>query len=238
MTKTRFFAAAPRLRKPQRWVERREVTVAAGIVGAALASLLAGSAVPHSTHSEVTSELAAKPIETRSGLAAAGTPAPDREPADAAALHDREIDAVSAAVAKRYRVARDATRGLVALAYQAGARSGVDPLLIIAVIAVESRFNPIAQSDGGAMGLMQVIPHYHADKLGTAGGSVLDPETNIQLGARVLKEYLRRGGTEVAGLQLYNGSSGDPDNAYAQRVLAEKQRLRQALRQERERSRA
>jgi len=236
MTKTRFFAAAPRLRKPQRWVERREVTVAAGIVGAALASLLAGSAVPHSTHSEVTSELAAKAIETRSGLATAGTPAPDREPADPAALHDREIDAVSAAVAKRYRVARDATRGLVALAYEAGARSGVDPLLIIAVIAVESRFNPIAQSDGGAMGLMQVIPHYHADKLGA--GSVLDPETNIQLGALVLKEYLRRGGTEVAGLQLYNGSSGDPDNAYAQRVLAEKQRLRQALRQERERSRA
>jgi len=232
MTKTRFLAAASSPRKLPRWVERHKATAAVAIIGAALASLLASSAVGRS---EATANIAA--TDTRPGpLPVGNMPSSEQVPTDAAARHEREIDAVSIAVAKRYRVARDATRGLVALAYQAGARSGVDPLLIIAVIAVESRFNPIAQSDGGAVGLMQVIPHYHADKLGA--GSALDPATNIQLGARVLKEYLRRGGTEVAGLQLYNGSSGDPDNGYAQRVLAEKQRLREALRQDRERSHA
>jgi soluble lytic murein transglycosylase-like protein len=231
--KTKLFAATPISRRPRRWVEKRKAMVGAAILGVALASLLASSAV---RRAEAIADVTASVVETRSDLVATPAPSADRGRVDVATRHEREIDAVSAAVAKRYRVARDATRELVALAYQAGARSGVDPLLIIAVIAVESRFNPIAQSDGGAMGLMQVIPHYHADKLGA--GSVLDPETNIQLGARVLKEYLRRGGTEVAGLQLYNGSSGDADNGYAQRVLAEKQRLREALRHERDRNHA
>jgi len=232
MTKKKLLAAAPGSRLPGRWMEKRKAMVAGAIAGLALASLLASSAT---RRAEATADMATA-VEARSGLAVAAAPSPDRVPTDVATRREREVEAVSAVVAKRYRVARNATRELVALAYQAGARSGVDPLLIIAVIAVESRFNPIAQSDGGAMGLMQVIPHYHADKLGA--GSVLDPETNIQLGARVLKEYLRRGGTEVAGLQLYNGSSGDPDNGYAQRVLAEKQRLREALRHERDRNHA
>jgi soluble lytic murein transglycosylase-like protein len=197
-----------------------------------LASLLTSSAMPRSGAATESAPIAAVP---QSGAAEI---APSTRPVvEAAARHEREIEALSAAVARRYRVATEASRGLVALAYRAGARSGLDPLLILAVIAVESRFNPIAQSDGGAMGLMQVIPHYHKDKMESAD-SVLDPETNIQLGARVLKDYIRRGGTEVAGLQLYNGSSGDPDNGYAQRVLAEKQRLRETLRHERERNHA
>jgi soluble lytic murein transglycosylase-like protein len=160
-------------------------------------------------------------------------------PKAAPAMRDRDIEAVAAVVAKRYRVSLEATRPLVGAAFHEGVRIGVDPILIIAVIAVESRFNPIAQSDLGAMGLMQVIPRYHADKLDTADGhSVLDPPTNIELGARVLKEYIRRGGTEVAGLQLYNGASDDPSNAYANRVLGEKQRLRDAVRRAREAARA
>lgn len=141
------------------------------------------------------------------------------------------VDALVAALARKYRVSEDATRDLVDAAYREGERNGVDPLLIIAVIGVESRFNPIARSDGGAMGLMQVIPHYHEDKFDAARGeSVLDPRTNIQIGAAVLREYIRRGGTETAGLQLYNGAADDDSNAYAHKVLFEKQRLQAAIR--------
>jgi soluble lytic murein transglycosylase-like protein len=164
-------------------------------------------------------------------------PAPEVLPKAVAgsATPEREIEAVAAAVAKRYRVSFDATRPFVSAAFMEGARIGVDPLLIIAVIAIESRFNPIAQSDGGALGLMQVIPRYHAHKLDAADrDSVLDPPKNIELGAKVLKEYIKRGGTEVAGLQLYNGASDDPSNAYAGRVLGEKQRLRDAVRRARD----
>jgi len=154
-------------------------------------------------------------------------------------IPERDIEAVAAAVSKRYRVSYEATRPFVGAAFREGARIGIDPLLIIAVIAVESRFNPIAQSDGGALGLMQVIPRYHADKLDAADrDSVLDPPKNIELGAKVLKEYIKRGGTEIAGLQLYNGASDDTSNAYAGRVLGEKQRLRDAVRRARDAGRA
>ena len=149
------------------------------------------------------------------------------------------FDALSTLVAKRYRISSEATRNLVAAAYREGQRVGLDPLLIVAVIAVESRFNPIAESDAGAQGLMQVIPGYHKDKLQAAGvDSVLDPHDNIRLGAQILKEYIRRGGTEVAGLQIYSGAATDPGNAYAVQVLAEKQRLQQAIQRLRDRLRA
>ena len=158
--------------------------------------------------------------------------APERTWQRSVAPADREIEAVANAVARRYRISLEATRELVGTAYREGKVIGVDPLLIIAVMAVESRFNPIAQSDGGAIGLMQVIPRFHADKFDVAlGKSVLDPRTNIQLGARVLKDYIRRGGTDVAGLQLYNGASADAGNGYANKVLGERQRLREAVRQ-------
>jgi hypothetical protein len=76
-----------------------------------------------------------------------------------------------------------------------------------------------------------VIPHYHEDKFDAASGeSVLDPRINIQIGAAVLREYIRRGGTETAGLQLYNGAVDDDSNAYANRVLLEKQRLQAVIR--------
>jgi soluble lytic murein transglycosylase-like protein len=166
-------------------------------------------------------------------------PLPARPVAALAADANPEVPALAGAIAKKYRIAAEATHGLVATAYREGRRLGIDPLLIVAVIAVESRFNPIAESDFGAKGLMQVIPGYHKEKVVAAGGgSMLDPHTNIRLGALVLKEYIRRGGNETAGLQLYNGSSDDPTAAYAAKVLAEKQRLLQVVQRLRNRSRA
>jgi soluble lytic murein transglycosylase-like protein len=150
-----------------------------------------------------------------------------------------EIEALAGVIAKRYRIAPEATRGLVETAYGEGQRIGLDPLLIMAVIAIESRFNPIAASDMGAQGLMQVIPGYHKERIAAAAvESVLDPHDNIRLGALVLKEAIRRGGSETAGLQLYAGSADDANATYAGKVLAEKQRLLQAVQRLRERLRA
>jgi soluble lytic murein transglycosylase-like protein len=152
---------------------------------------------------------------------------------------DPGIDALAGIVARKYRVSEEATRDFVRTAYREGARHGVDPLLIVSVIAVESRFNPVAQSDGGAMGLMQVIPRYHADKFdATERASVLDPRINIQVGVKILKESIGRGGNELAGLQLYNGAPSDAGFAYATRVLGEKQWLQDAMRHARDRARA
>ena len=134
-------------------------------------------------------------------------------------------------LSRRYRIASDVTEQFVGAAHDAGQQLGLDPLLILAVMAVESSFNPIAESGMGAKGLMQVIPKHHQDKLLEHGGegALLDPLINIPVGARILKEYIRRTGSLEAGLQFYNGALADPTSRYAQKVLAEKERLEQAL---------
>jgi soluble lytic murein transglycosylase-like protein len=150
---------------------------------------------------------------------------------------EEPLDGVQQALAeflsRRYYVAASQTARFVALAYRAAHEVGLDPLLVLAVISVESRFNPIAESVMGAKGLMQIIPKYHHAKLELYGGgeeAVLDPESNIHVGARILKEYVRRMGTLEGGLQYYNGALWDSSAQYAQKVFAEYRRLGEVAR--------
>ncbi len=139
-------------------------------------------------------------------------------------------------VARKYRVAVPAVEVLVEGARASGNGVGLDPLLIIAVMAVESGFNPIAESPMGAQGLMQVIPRFHQDKLDAASGNngLLDPLVNIQVGALVLKESIRRAGSLESGLQQYAGAVSDDEALYAAKVLAERQRIESAGRRGRQ----
>jgi hypothetical protein len=133
-------------------------------------------------------------------------------------------------VSRRYHVAGDALQP-VFLAVQAAARDlRLDPLLILAVIGVESAFNPFAQSVSGAQGLMQVIPRYHVDKLPgiPEPAAFFDPVVNVHVGARVLGESIRRYGGVEEGLQQFAGALDDPERRYAAKVLAERQRLEAA----------
>lgn len=133
-------------------------------------------------------------------------------------------------VSRRYRVAGDALLPVFATAQAVGRDLHLDPLLIIAVIGVESGFNPFSQSGYGAQGLMQVVPRFHTDKLPEEADptAFLDPQINVQVGARVLRESINRMGGLEAGLQQFGGALNDPDRRYANKVLAEKQRLEQA----------
>lgn len=141
------------------------------------------------------------------------------------------MSAALEAAAQRYRVSPDALQPIFAAAQDAARARNLDPLLLIAIIGIESGFNPYAQSPMGAQGLMQVIPRFHLDKLPADAGkqAFLDPVINVQVGARILHEAIRRQGGLMEGLQSYGGVSDDPDQAYANRVLAEKQRIEQAL---------
>lgn len=131
-------------------------------------------------------------------------------------------------LSRRYLVSADAIEEMVAVAHHAADRVRLDPLLILAVMAVESRFNPVAESTAGAKGLMQVIPKYHPEKFEPLGGekAVLDPRANIIVGALIIREYLNRTGDLTAALQLYAGAASDPDNGYTRKVMAEHQRLK------------
>lgn len=134
-------------------------------------------------------------------------------------------------VSRRYRVSTDALQPIFATAQSVGRELKLDPLLIVAVIGVESGFNPFSQSVFGAQGLMQVVPRFHLDKLPEEAdqSAFLNPVTNVQVGARVLKESIRRNGGLEDGLQQFGGAINDPDRRYSTKVLAEKQRLEQAF---------
>jgi soluble lytic murein transglycosylase-like protein len=151
---------------------------------------------------------------------------------------EREQRLVTEFIAKRYRVSEAAVSSYVDAAYRAGEQYSVDPLLILAVVAVESRYNPVAESVVGAKGLMQVIPKYHLDKLSDRGGehALLEPEVNIQVGTQILREYQRRFRDTETALQAYAGAFDEPTSQYANKVFAERARLeilrRQAKKQQ------
>lgn len=135
-------------------------------------------------------------------------------------------------VAKRYRVSAEALTPVFRAALSSGRKMNLDPLLIIAVIAIESRFNPFAESVVGAQGLMQVVPYWHQDKIPEGRGAltIFDPETNVQVGAMILGDSIRRMGGLIPGLQHFAGASDDQEHGYANKILAERQRLEIAVR--------
>jgi len=140
---------------------------------------------------------------------------------------EREQEAVAEYIARRYRIADNAATHFVSIAYRAAEQHRLDALLVLAVMAIESRYNPVAESVMGAKGLMQVIPKYHQEKLFEHGGdqALLEPEVNIQVGAQILREYQRRFGDTETALQMYAGALDEPTSQYANKVFAEKARL-------------
>ena len=119
---------------------------------------------------------------------------------------------------------------LVSEAYSLGKRTKLDPTLILAIMAVESSFNPFAQSHVGAQGLMQVMTRVHTDKYENVGGhfAAFDPVTNLRVGVKVLQECIARAGSVEGGLRYYVGAANLPDDGgYTAKVLAEHFRLRQ-----------
>lgn len=145
-------------------------------------------------------------------------------------LHDglsEEMARVRDWVARRYRVSGEALEPALAEAVVSAREAEVDPLLIVAMMAVESSFNPLAESHAGALGLMQVIPRWHMDKIGEENGpqALFDPRFNVQVGTLVLMEGMQRFGSLEAALQYYNGARNDPERRYTKRVMAMKQQL-------------
>ena len=155
------------------------------------------------------------------------TAAPTEQVAPA---NSKQQKMVTTWLAKRYRVANDATNMLVATAYTTAKEVKIDPLLILAVMAIESGLNPFAESPVGAQGLMQVMSKIHHAKFQKMGGieTALNPVANIRVGAQILKEYVNRGGSVEAGLKTYVGAAAfETDQGYGSKVLAEYTRLKQ-----------
>lgn len=131
-------------------------------------------------------------------------------------------------LSRKYKVGVEPLSVLVAEAYESGEKAQIDPTLILAVMAIESGFNPYAQSPVGAQGLMQVMTKVHIEKFEVFGATpaAFDPLTNLKVGVQVLKDCIARAGSVEGGLKLYVGAVDNSPDSYLGRVLAEHNRLR------------
>jgi len=202
---------------------RRPASVVALLLSLTVVAFVAGSdqsEAPWVAEADGTTSAAASPVDDSAAHAPAVSPA-----------EDKRYRVLSDFVARRYRVSQEVAYDLIHLAHSTGRQIGLDPLLIIAVIAIESRFNPIAESISGAKGLMQIIPKYHTAKFEEYGGekAVYDPVANIKVGAQILKDYIGLTGNLGIALQMYAGALADNDDQYTTKVMNEQQRLRQVL---------
>jgi soluble lytic murein transglycosylase-like protein len=157
-------------------------------------------------------------------LASITAPAPARAPAAAAPRTLRgshgtapaawlAAEQVYAEVDRRARTLDAPVRTKVARAILSeAARAGLDPLLVLAVIHVESSFDPGAVSKVGAAGLMQLLEstmgEVHARSGGIASTNPLDPVANVQAGVRYLGTLFKTFKDAELALMAYNAGPG------------------------------
>lgn len=213
---------------------------AVGLVAVVMIGFLAGRPdLRHGLEDQTLSWLSARAIQRAEGgvegapdilLAMAEPEAIQRATAANPAELNRQQAAVAHWIARRYSVAPEPVSRLVQEAWTLGQRAGLDPTLLLAVMAVESSFNPFAQSHVGAQGLMQVMTRVHHDKYAIFGGqnAAFDPVTNLRVGVQVLQDCIRRAGSVAGGLKHYVGAANlADDGGYGAKVLAEASYLRQ-----------
>lgn len=131
-------------------------------------------------------------------------------------------------VSRKFQIARNVTGALIRVVYSVAEKQDLDPILVLGVIAIESRYNPFAESHVGAQGLMQVMPNVHAEKFDIFRGGVLsalNPVANVHVGAKILHDCISRRGSVDRGLACYVGAIGPNDGGYAAKVQSERRRI-------------
>ena len=146
---------------------------------------------------------------------------------------EKEFEKIRVAkwIARKYRVSNEAVREIVEISFSAGDKFEVDPYVVIAIIAIESSFNPLAESGAGALGLMQVMPLIHRKKFEKYGGfeKSLDVKVNIYVGTEILKNFYLRYGNYQRALLAYVGVSQKSNSSYPRKVLRLRDRLKKLI---------
>ena len=106
---------------------------------------------------------------------------------------------------------------LLKLIHSEASRAGLSPEIVLALIEVESHFDPYAVSSAGAQGMMQIMPFWKHE-IGRPEDNLINLQTNLRYGCTILKYYLDREKGQLAdALARYNGSYGQ--YWYSERVL-------------------
>lgn len=91
---------------------------------------------------------------------------------------------------KNNKVKLEDINTIVAQSYKQGFKHRIDPLLILGIIMVESRFKKTAYNQSDASGLMQVIPKWHKDKI--AKRNIFAIDVNIEVGTTIFHNCLEK----------------------------------------------
>jgi len=185
---------------------------------------------PHPIHGWVQTQVHSQEADDRSRVLALAEQAAWQaafEKRQAALEARRQI--LADRITAEYQVAPQAASFLVRESERAAAQHHVDPVLLMAIVGVESRFNPYIISSGGAVGLVQMVPSAHPAKvqeIKARGGSLVNPTDNLYAGASILADYLALNhGNQVNALQQYNGAAKNGKATYAKKVLGVYSRL-------------
>jgi soluble lytic murein transglycosylase-like protein len=157
--------------------------------------------------------------------------ADQHDPARAETLKiSKENAQIAAFFAKKYRLTASEIEKYLHFVDLAAKDKGLDATLLMAVMSIESNLNIITESSAGAQGLMQVMTAVHLDKLAAYGGPhmAFDAQANIMVGATILADCIKLGGSVEMGLKCYVGATGPTDGGYGAKVLAEKERIEKA----------
>jgi soluble lytic murein transglycosylase-like protein len=120
-------------------------------------------------------------------------------------------------ISNKYKQPAEVVARIVNSAFQNAVSASLSPLLILAVVAKESRFIPEAVSFYGAEGLMQVVPRMHPEAVAKIEhpDGLFHPESNIKAGTSILKDYLKRANGDLKqALRKYSGGA----RRYSERV--------------------
>lgn len=131
-------------------------------------------------------------------------------------------------LSRYYARSPDDVARYIRYAWESGARNGVDPLLIIAVMSIESSLNPNALSHKGARGLMQVLVRAHEEKFGPFGGpdKANHPRVSIEVGSRILARMIEITGSVDGALKHYVGARYfKTDGGYGAKVISMRERV-------------
>lgn len=185
----------------------------------------AGSELGSDSASAIAMAVPSAPASNATGMLGPARVAPPAPKPVALSATGPQAEALRNYISRKYKVAYDATGPLLNVVYKVSREKKLDPLLVLAVIAIESRYNPLAESHVGAQGLMQVMTSVHQDKFDAVGKTALDPAANIGVGATILRDCINRRGSVDGGLACYVGATGPDDNGYGAKVQAERRRL-------------
>lgn len=135
---------------------------------------------------------------------------------------------ITAMLRAQFRVAPMESMKIARAVLNEAERHGISPVLLLAVMSVESSFDRHAVSNAGARGLMQVLPAAHPQLIADTT-DLSDPAINVRIGTTILRGYLDESGGDLdAALLRYSGGG----RGYARRVVLRMQRLDASLHHE------